>query len=225
MNATVQTQAANVIATLFHNEDIFSMPVFEGESNISILQRIKDAGYSMGATSLRRLMNGELAMTCGFSIKKEEPAAQEETKPEAPVEPAVEEPKVEEFKPVRAPFPTTPAKRTPAPAPVEEKKVDAPAQEASSQPAADDANKPKIKAMRRGTKNDQVFKMLCAGATIKEICEALKWSEGAVSSVVYWEPNYKGYGLDKVKTDGRGLVIYLTINGERINESQLVYSK
>lgn len=225
MNATAQTQAI-VISTLIHNEDIFSLPIFEGESNISILQRVKDAGYTMGATSLRRLINGELTTTCGFILKKEEPAAQEEPKAEPVVSQDVAEQKSEEeFKPVRAPFPTAPAKRTPAPEAVT-KKADAPAAPAPAdgQPAAD-APKSNIKSMRRGTKNDQVFKMLCNGATIKEICEELTWTEGAVSSVVYWEPNYKGYGLFKEKVDGRGLVIYLTIDGVRINESQLVYSK
>lgn len=88
-----------------------------------------------------------------------------------------------------------------------------------------DGQKTQVKAMRRGTKNEAVFRMLCNGATVKEIANALKWTEGAVSSVVFWEPNNKGYGLDKEKVDGRGTVNFLTIDGKRIGESELVFNK
>lgn len=221
-----------VIGQLVHNEDIYSLPVIEGRSAVETLKLLNDAGYKMGSTSLRNLINGVVEKACGFSfIKTTEEAEVVETETQAPaVEQVVERVEAEpvESEPVvttRHAWPTIP--RKPDPVVVEVKVSVVEEKKAEEQPAAVEAPKvdSKVKPMRRGTKNDKIFKMLCAGATIKEICESTGWSEGAVSSVVYWEPNYKGYGLDKEKVDGRGLVIYLTIEGVRIDESKLVYNK
>lgn len=189
---------------LIHNEDVFAINI-EGKNINEILAEIKAEGYTMGATSLRKLLkSGNGATACKFtmSITEDQP-----TTDDASVV-------VEDATAAIADLAQTPA---PAANPVVE--------EVKPVIEAQPSDAPKIKPMRRGTKNETVFKMLCAGATIKEIMAATNWTEGGVSSVVYWDPNDKGYGLEKEKVDGRGQVIYLTIAGKRITENELVYNK
>ena len=82
-----------------------------------------------------------------------------------------------------------------------------------------------IKPVKKDSKTHKIFKMLCKGATVKEIADEFGWTTGAVSSVVYWEPKNKGYDLDKEKVEGRGNVLHLTLNGSRVKAKSLLYTK
>lgn len=178
----------------------------------------------MGKTSLRDLLTDKREIVCSFTLSKGEESEVTSTQPviaEVQASPVVvEEVKVveEQSAPIVEEVPVSLVlKDVPAPASnpvVEEFK-------AEEVPAAEPK---KIKAMHRNTKNEAVFRMLCNGATVKEICDQLKWTEGAVSSVVYWEPNNKGYGLEREKVEGRGTILFLTIDNKRITEEDLVFS-
>lgn len=78
-----------------------------------------------------------------------------------------------------------------------------------------------VKPVKKDSKTFEIFKMLCKGATVKEISDKFGWTIGAVSSVVYWEPNYKGYGLERIKKAGRGTVLFLTLGESRITPSKI----
>lgn len=268
---TSNAAAVEQSLTLVHTTESFSMNI-DGLDNEQIIDQLKDAGFSMGKTSLRNLLNGNVTKTCGFELvaapKEKAAAPVVETAPAAaPMSVADAEAAVEAEDAAKPTEVTPPAAPEVAPEviDVEAKEVieavaapsvfsmitsqlagtarapqllvvNAPAKKndaktvtavsvpnAPSAPAPIGVNGKPIKPLRRDTKNDKIFQMLCDGATVKEISEKFGWTEGGVSSVVYWEPNDKGYGLDKEQVQGRGNVIYITIDGQRINKAQLVY--
>lgn len=79
------------------------------------------------------------------------------------------------------------------------------------------SDKPKVKAIRRNTKNAEVMALLADGNgyTIKELQDKLGWAtKGGVASVVYKFPKANGYGLEHDKNTGK----YKLVFPEGVNE-------
>lgn len=183
---------------LTHTADVFQIEI-SNMTAAQVCEAIAEEGYKMGSTSLRNLLSGKCKTTCGFELVEVESSETEA----APV--IIEEVKNIEVAPV--------AIEEAAPATIEVVKE-------VKEVAANGA-----KPLRRGTKTDLMFKALCKGATISELCEQFKWTVGAVSSVVYYEPKNKGYDITKEKIEGRGNVIFLTLNGTKVQEESILYTK
>ncbi|ACV50229.1 conserved hypothetical protein [Delftia phage PhiW-14] len=220
------------INTIITNNNGFEL-IIDGLGLSQVHAALATAGIECGKTSLRKVINGA-GKACGLERIQREVVViteVEEVKPAADVTSIlkVREPRLapmvpvtpEQVDAVQAAVKADEAKETK----VETEGV-APSDKAETGTTETATPAAKvIKGVRRGTKNDIVFKMLCRaeGATIKEVMAECGWTEGGASSIIYWEPADKGYDLLKEKVAGRGTVIRLGINGVAITEDQIVY--
>lgn len=198
--------------------------VVTDKSHDDILKEILAANGAMGRTSLRNLLSGLRPSVCGFTVVEK---AVEVKKPEAAAPQIKKDEPASDLQPDLAADAPSPAPAPAAAAPVDQAKVDdapalAPAPVVRPQAmnpwqqmmahvnkagtkvqAPDDSAATKdatgLKPVRRGTKIDLMLQALMTkgGVTFAELQKMLGWTEGAVSSYLHWEPQNKGYLVNR----------------------------
>lgn len=187
----------------------------EGKTQAALLTEIKAAGLTIGAGSLRSLVNGEKEEAAGFKV---EMMSRQKANKHIKVQQSddTDSNKTEDSADTKAVAATggtktlTPEQAalaaqadaqhgaTAQPVKVSRAKTDWEAPGASQLPQVP-------KGVKAGSRMEAFFKYLCTdgGVTREEILNEFKWSPGGLAGIIHWEPKAHGYFLASAKVDGK----------------------